>query len=117
MGQTGALLIQSEENKERWRNGRKGDREGGKARREGGNVFSSETEITLVGINRRSLYPCTEYLERLGCMAYVEFFSLFWVLLFLLKHFTLWQLQIKFSKEHCNRSRTSRELKPGPRGI
>lgn len=98
-----------------WRNGRKGDREGGKARREGGSVFSSETGIMLIGKNTRSLYHCKEYLERPGCMAYVEFFVL--ALFVLLKHFTCWQLQIKFSKENCNRSRTSRELKPGPRGI
>lgn len=45
----------------------------------------------------------------------VLFFVL--ALFVLLKHFTCWQLQIKFSKENCNRSRTSRELKPGPRGI
>lgn len=47
-------------------------------------MFSSEKVIMLI-----------------GCMAYVGFFSMFWLCLVLLKHFNCWQLQNKFSKENC----------------
>lgn len=68
VGQTGALLVQSEENKERWKmEGWKEEeqrREGGEARTEGGSLFSSDTGVMFLGINTGSLYQCKEHLER-----------------------------------------------------
>lgn len=72
-----------------WRDGRKGDGERGRARREVGSVFLSETGIMLIGINIRSLYQCKEYLERPGCMAYVEGFFFVLALFVFVKAFHL----------------------------
>lgn len=61
-------------------------REGGEARTEGGNLFSSDTGVMFLGVNARSLYQSKECLERPEFMAYLEF--LFRLCLFLIKHFT-----------------------------
>lgn len=57
--QSGALLVQSEQSKERWKmegwKEEKQKREGGEARREEGSVFSGDTGVIFIGINTGSL--------------------------------------------------------------
>lgn len=86
VGQIGALLVQSEENKERWKmKGWKEEeqRREGEARTERGSLFSSDTEAMFLAIN---IFISMQRVLRKVRICGI--FAVFVLALFLIKHFT-----------------------------